>query len=73
MVLLQIAGGILLALMLWSLLKLTFKALIWGIGLTLLISALFPGVLILLGGFIFVLVSLLATFGLLVLVSLFRS
>ncbi|MCZ8514370.1 hypothetical protein O9H85_18475 [Paenibacillus filicis] len=73
MVLLQIAGGIVFALLLWSLLKLTFKALLWGLGFTLLVSAVFPGLLILLGGFVFVLVSLLATFGLLVLISLFRS
>ncbi|UUZ93940.1 hypothetical protein LJK87_04515 [Paenibacillus sp. P25] len=69
MVVLQIAGGILLALMLWGLLKLTFKALLWVLGLTVLVGVLFPGLLILLGGLVFVFVSLLATFGLLVLIS----
>ncbi|UUZ79922.1 hypothetical protein LJK88_33595 [Paenibacillus sp. P26] len=73
MVVLQIAGGILLALMLWGLLKLTFKALLWVLGLTVLVGVLFPGLLILLGGLVFVFVSLLATFGLLVLISPLRS
>ncbi|TVY08301.1 hypothetical protein [Paenibacillus cremeus] len=71
MILLQIIGGALLALLLWTLLKLTVKAFFWVIGLAVIIAFVFPGMLLLLGGLVFVLVSLLATFGLLMLISAF--
>jgi hypothetical protein len=72
MVLLQILGGVLLALLLWTMLKLAVKALFWVIGLTIVIGFVFPGILLLLGGLVFVFISLLATLGLLVLISAFR-
>ncbi|MDO3681480.1 hypothetical protein [Paenibacillus ehimensis] len=73
MVLLQILGGILLALALWGLLKLTLKALLWVLGGAFLLGIVFPGLLLLLGGLVFVMISLLATLGLLLLLSAFRS
>ncbi len=73
MVLLQILGGILLALALWGFLKLTLKALLWVFGVVFLLGIVFPGLLLLLGGLVFVMISLLATLGLLLLLSAFRS
>ncbi|NEN83603.1 hypothetical protein [Paenibacillus elgii] len=73
MVLLQILGGILLALALWGLLKLTLKALLWVAGGAFLLGIVFPGLLLLLGSLVFVTISLLATLGLLLLLSAFRS
>lgn len=73
MVLLQILGGILLALALWGLLKLTLKALLWVLGGAFLLGIVFPSLLLLLGSLVFVTISLLATLGLLLLLSAFRS
>jgi len=73
MILLQIAGGMLLALLLWTMLRLTLRAALWTIGFAMIVAFLFPGIALLLGGLVFVAVSLLATLGLLVLLSAFRS
>ncbi|CAG7651003.1 hypothetical protein ACFQI7_21555 [Paenibacillus allorhizosphaerae] len=73
MILLQIAGGTLLALLLWAMLRLTLKAALWAVGIAMIVAFIFPGILLLLGGLVFVTVSLLATLGLLVLLSAFRT
>ncbi|MGG2201159.1 MULTISPECIES: hypothetical protein [Paenibacillus] len=73
LILLQLAGGVLLAVLLWTVLKWTLQALLWGLGTVLAITLIFPGVLIMIGSLLFVAIGLLAALGLLLLASAFRS
>lgn len=73
LILLQLAGGVLLAVLLWTVLKWTLQALLWGLGTVLAITLIFPGVLIMIGSLLFVAIGLLAALGLLLLASSFRS
>lgn len=69
MAVVQLAGGVLLALLLWNLCKLTLRTIFGIVGLTIVISVVFPGLLLILGGLTFIGIGLLATLGLLVLLS----
>ncbi|MED4601752.1 hypothetical protein P9314_13680 [Paenibacillus validus] len=73
LILLQLAGGVLLAVLLWTVLKWTLQALLWGLGTVLAITLIFPGVLIMIGSLLFAAIGLLAALGLLLLASAFRS
>ncbi|WP_372814690.1 hypothetical protein [Paenibacillus sp.] len=73
LILLQLAGGVLLAVLLWTVLKWTLQALLWGLGTVLTVTLIFPGVLIMIGSLLFVAIGLLAALGLLLLASAFRS
>lgn len=73
LILLQLAGGVILAVLLWTLLKWTLHALFWGFGTLLAVILIFPGVVMLVGSLLFVAIGLLAALGLMLLASAFRS
>ncbi|MFN0223398.1 hypothetical protein [Paenibacillus sp. KR2-11] len=73
MVILQILTGILLAVLFWKLVEFTVHVLLMSIGLFFLLSLVFPGVLLLLGSLLLLVVSLFATLGLLCIGAFFRS
>ena len=72
LVLLQLASGVLLAMLVWMLVKTALKLLLWGGGFILLAFIVFPGLLLLAGTVLFTIIASLATLGLLLLVSAFR-
>ncbi|WP_426452401.1 hypothetical protein ACP26L_10110 [Paenibacillus sp. S-38] len=73
MVILQILAGILLAVLFWKLVQLTVHILLTAVGLFFLLSLVFPGVLLLLGSLLLVMVSLIATLALLCIGTAFRT
>ncbi|OXM84084.1 hypothetical protein [Paenibacillus rigui] len=72
MVLLQLAMGIVAALLLWGFIKLTFQVVLWIIGVTLVISFLIPGAFLFISGLIFIMIGMLATLGLLYIIGAFK-
>ncbi|MCS7460096.1 hypothetical protein N0M98_08080 [Paenibacillus doosanensis] len=72
MILLQLAMGIIAALFLWGLIKFTFQAMLWVVGIVLVVSFIIPGALLFLSGLMFILIGMLATLGLLYVIGAFR-
>jgi hypothetical protein len=72
MVLFQVAVGVVAALFLWGFIKLTFQALLWFIGLTVVISFIIPGAFLFLSGLLFIMIGMLATLGILFILGAFR-
>lgn len=73
MIFLQLAMGIIAALFIWGFIKLTFQAMLWFIGITLVVSFIIPGALLFISGLMFILIGMLATLGLLYVIGAFRS
>lgn len=73
MIFLQLTMGIIAALFIWGFIKLTFQAMLWVIGITLVISFIIPGALLFISGLMFILIGMLATLGLLYVIGAFRS
>jgi hypothetical protein len=67
--LLQWFIGVLIALLLWNVFKLTVRTVLWLLGLLLFIGVVLPSLLLLIGGFTFLGIGLLSTLGLLLLIS----
>lgn len=71
--LLQAAAGALLACLLWYMLKWAWNVAFGCLAIVVFLVLLFPGALLLAGGFIFFAIGLLAAVGLLTLATLLRS
>ncbi|MFE5319154.1 hypothetical protein ACFQ88_10630 [Paenibacillus sp. NPDC056579] len=72
MILLQLAIGVLAALILWGFIKLTFQLMLWFIGIVVVVSFLIPGALLFLSGLMFISIGMLATLGVLYIIGAFR-
>ncbi|PZE20920.1 hypothetical protein [Paenibacillus xerothermodurans] len=73
MVLFQIAIGVVSALILWGFIELTYRTMLWVIGLTVLVSLIIPGAFLFLSGILLVFIGMLATLGILFLIGAFRK
>ncbi|WP_018132249.1 hypothetical protein [Effusibacillus pohliae] len=71
MVIMHIVIGILFALIIWKLLKFTFKTFLWLVLIGLVVAVLFPGKLFVVGGIGFLLLSVLGTLLLLAIAGFF--
>ncbi|MFD0678187.1 MULTISPECIES: hypothetical protein [unclassified Paenibacillus] len=72
MVLYQIAIGVIVALLLWGFIKLTFHSMLWIIGIAIIASLIVPGAFLFLSGLLFILIGMLATLGIMFILGAFR-
>lgn len=72
MILLQLAIGVIAALIVWGFIKLTFQIMLWLIGIIVILSFIIPGAFLFLSGLLFILIGMLATLGLLYVIGAFK-